>query len=127
MTAELFVITTPRDLALPGRLLRSLLGGIDRVNPFLAASQPTELEFDAIDRLGQVAGFSAMRDAMSEGMNEARLIRWSKRYRSHSIEPWQHFFGAAPSMSRAVPFTLRAESPTPTNPILHFKPRGVPG
>lgn len=98
------VVVQPRDLALAGRFLRSVLSGIDCINPFLAVSQPMELELDAIGRLGQARGLRAAREAIADAMNRDRLIEWAGRYRPHSFEipmpdltspPRRRLFGAA--------------------------------
>jgi len=78
------VVREPRDLALAGRFLRSVLSGIDRINPMPVVSQP--LELDAIGRMGQARGLQEMRDARADTMNRERLIEWAGRYRPHTFE-----------------------------------------
>jgi hypothetical protein len=79
------VITIPRDLAMPGRILRSALSLVDHVNPFAAVSQPRDLEFDALDRDGQVAGLVAVREAMAKGINHQRRANWRAAF--GGVEP----------------------------------------
>jgi len=78
-------VRIPRDLALPGRILRSVLSALDRINPILSVSQPKELELDAIGRMGQARGLIEMRDAAETPMNAQRLAEWSARYRPHTF------------------------------------------
>jgi len=103
-------ITEPRDLAAPGRILRSVVSLTDRINPFLAASQPRELEMDAADRAGQVAAYLADRDAKIEIVNADRLLRWAARYRPHVCE---------------VPLQLRAWDPKFPAPDRLFIPINI--
>lgn len=78
-------IHPPRDLALAGRILRSVLSCVDRFNPVMAVSQPAELG-EAVDRVGQVAALCAARDALADKTNARRLQEWAARYRAHAFD-----------------------------------------
>ncbi len=129
--ALLPAIKTPRDLDLPGRILRSMLSHLDRVNPFLAASQPVDLEFDAIDREGQVAAFLAMRAVMEPYENRHRLESWACRYRARAFEDGLQQIadafaraaeGIASICEGRAPFKLKAAPVTAAE-----EPQSIPG
>lgn len=71
-------ITTPRDLALPGRVLSSVLALFDGLNPF-PVSQPVELDFADDDRKGQAAAFLKWREVVWASQNAARRAQWRAR------------------------------------------------
>lgn len=113
MIADLPVITEPRDLAPAGRLFRSVFSFADRINPFLAASQPADLEFDAAGRAGQVAALCAARDAIADEVNARRLQEWAARYRPHvfaipmQLPAWDSKFPASERGMRSIRMVRR--------------------
>lgn len=129
-------VNPPRDLAKPGRILRSALSLVDRFNPFVVP-QPTELTFSDLERDGNVAGLLAFRQVIAEPTNIARRVAWRAAF--GGVEPAgrmtgviltpraQKFEGRGYQPKAETPQPVPAHAPAAPRAPVTEKPRPLQG